>query len=288
MEKVEKIQNPLPRRFEKVSEKRKSLEQGIVLQPTDGEEYYDITNAAQSIVIEPVLTEVQRIWESPELNLTQDNFYRCFGLFYYDLVQKTEEIAWSTIVDGVYKNPPTDLNNLTSLEAAVMTLYPLGYEKVVVSSGEVFAELAMHAEQYTLLLQEEYGDVYTCEILYKNLRAHFPVFLKRMIALDPVIIDLYRLNAPEQDRTDTEKVVRYPGAQLDSRFYTLSDDDVFKIKPALIEALKKQAQENDLHEDRAGRTYNRGCPFLLANDHDQYIDFAIEEFIAQHKKVFVS
>ncbi len=283
----EKLANPLPSRYEAVRDTRAVLEQGIVLRPEDVAERYDISNAAQSIVIGPVLQKVIDSWEPIALQLTTENFYRGFALLYYRAVAARERAVWDSVCQEVVSDSSLDLNNLTPFQAAVLTLQSLGYEKAPASSRELFVELPMHAEQYEILLREQLGDTFTYEALYDHLREHFPSFLKRMISLDSVIIDLYRMNAPEQDRGDPNSAVMYAGSKLDTRFYQLDENDTFQIKPTVIKMFKQHAADRDLTQDTLGRTENRGCPFLLAEGRDEFIAFAIEEFITQHKEVFL-
>lgn len=285
---AENIPNPLPTRFSGVKEKRDLINQGLVLKPLDRDELFDISNASQSIVAGPVLTEVMERWEDYDIELSKDNFYRGFCLLYFRKIKTYEKEAWLKLTDSVVNDEDIDLNKLTPVQAAVLTLQSLkGYEENALSSKELFVELAMHAEQYERLLQEKLAEEYSSAVFYDHLREHFPTFLKRMIAMDSLVIDLYRRNAPEQDR-ETEEPIMYAGSKLDSRFYTLDEDEKFKIKPEFINALKKWANEKGFTSDSLGRTENRGCPFLLSEGRDEFIEFAIEEFIKQHKKVFAT
>ena len=287
MSEVLKPPNPLPLRFDKVKEKRDLLSEGIVLNPASRDELYDITNVAQSIITEPVLDDVMKNWQTPSLECLPETFCKVFCESYFSLIQENEIKSWDVVASSVISDKDIDLNHLTPLQAAVLTLESIpGYEDRAVSSQELFVELAMHAQQYETQLKKKLSHGYNTDIFYDLLRKNFPNFLKRLIALDSLIIDLYRTNSPEQNRSDPDRIIMYLGSELDSKLYDVDENNVFKIKPEYINGLKKFAQDSNFKEDSLGRTENRGCPFLVSNIKDSFIDFAIKEYISQHRKVY--
>lgn len=302
MEVVEKAGDPLPKRLNEVREKRRILESGLVVKPLTEEEGYDISNAAQSIISDQVLTEVIQKLQVDSLNVESDefraevasrlpievpvsnnDFYHAFALKYFIAVQSLEKEVWQNLVQETVSE--IDVNQpSTPLQAAVLSLVQFAdYEGGAISSQELFLELGKHAQVYEHLLREKLGSSFNYSDYYDLVSAHFPVLLKRLIGIDSVILDGYRRNAPEQDRSDDARLVLYLSDPLDERFYYLDENNGLRIKQDFIQLLKDMAKKHQINSDTLGRTENRGCPFLATNVRDEFIKFAIEELIRHHK-----
>lgn len=275
------FKSPLPLRKSEVSGLQRTIEDGVVLVPENKMEHYDMANAAQALVIERLATDLVADWQRPKLECTQENFHTVFAKTYFDTTGAVEAQLWSELLDEVSAKVDVAASELTPLEAAVLTLALLsGYEKQAVASGELFGEVALHGQAYETKLRERLGSNYTNEVLYENIRAHFPRFLTRFIAMDSVVIDLYRYNAT------TDQSRPYTDNPLNPGLFHLDDNNALSINRIFIEELKKHAAEHKFTKDFSGRDVNRGCPFLRADNYPVLITFAIEEFIAQHKQYF--
>lgn len=284
MDTKEPQRDPLPRRFERVREIRNLLRKGIVVLPDNLTEHYDAANAAQSIIIDHLLTEVMESWKTPELIFDDEiGFYKLFGITYLGEVIAREQTAWQALLDSTLSSHDLDLNNLRPLEAATLTLanFP-GHHETAASSWELFYEISMHAQVYEKLLQEKYGKTFH-DTYYEGLRTSFSNYVKRLITLDSVIVDLYRSNLNEVKSLASEAGEYGP---LSTQYFTLGDNDEFTVQPHVLNLLKQYALENKLTKDSLGREENRGCPFMVSVTRDTFISFAIEEYITQHKLYF--
>ena len=277
--------DPLPSRFDKVREKRALLNNGIVLQPTNELDSYDISNAAQSIIAGPVLEKVMDRLDVDDFSSSKKSFHQDFREYYYNKIQEYEMEAWNELaVDSVSVHEQL-LDKLPPIKAASISLQLIHDYEMAVSSRELFPELSLHAQVYEQLLRNKLGNNFTYDYFYQCLENFFPTFISSIIALDPVVSQVYRVNAPAQDRSNPD-AVDYFSSILDQQFYYLDDSDRFKVKPKFIQLLKRVISEQNITEDELHRKENRGCPFLHSSIHKEYIDFAIKEFITQHKKFF--
>lgn len=284
METKEPLPNPLPTRFKEVKAFRDAMQRGVVVLPEHLVEHYDAANAAQSIIIDHLLTEVMVTWQTPTLECASGDFYKCFSLTYFHLSREQEEVIWQTMLDSTLASSDLVLDNLQPLEAATLTLanFP-GYHEVAASSQEIFLETSLHAAVYEQLLQEKYKEAYI-EHFYHGLKENFSLFLKRLIALDSVIIDLYRANITVHKPADGSEGAEY--GPLNSQCFQLGEHDELRMNPLVLSVLKEYALKNNLKKDTLGREANRGCPFLVSKVQDEFIDFVIGEFISQHQKYF--
>jgi hypothetical protein len=225
-----------------------------------------------------------RTFKSPDLPQTLP-FYQDFSFTYYKRVAEIEKIKWQDLVTAVVSDQSIDLNGLTPLQAAVLTLANLnGYENGAASSAELFVELPLHAEVYQKLLQIRLHDEYSDDIFYDLLRQKMPVLMKRIIALDSVIMGYYRSTMMSRDHVANPELAEYYKSPLDEEYFVMTDSFDMVPNPELIALFKQHAQENNVTEDQLGRTANRGCPFLRVKNQDALIGFAINELIYQHRK----
>jgi len=281
-----KYPNPLPTRFKEVAEKRRLLEEGITLTPEGfrSQDFYDISNACQAVIIERLSSDLIKNWKSPQLS-GELPFYQDFSVTYYEQVTLLESEMWQKIVQEVVSDSELDLNNLSPLQAAVLTLASMtGYEYNAANSSELFVELALHAEVYEKLLRKVKMKDFSQEEFEELLRVNLPALLKRLIALDSVIIDYYRASVMDRSTAANEKEeseMEYLKSTLQTRYFELDESFVMIINPKLIELFKKQAYEMNDTTDSLGRSENRGCPFLKTRIQDDLINFAIEELIKQ-------
>ena len=280
---VENAGNPLPLRYAEVKEKRSILDEGIVPVSEDIMERYDISNAAQSIVIDRLESELIAGWESPDLDLEGfRNFYHAFAVNYYLKVKELEVELWQDLVQSVVSKEDLDINNLSPEEAAILTLANLSeFEFGAASSQELFMETALYARVYENILKEKLGDEFSNEMFEKSLQDNMPNFQKRLISLDTVIIDYVRANVMKRENGDESE---YINSDLDPRCLEVDDDTLqLRFKPKLLQLFKNHAAENSVKEDSMGRTVSRGCPFLVSNIRDELIRFVVEELISQRR-----
>ncbi len=279
------LKDPLPKRYHEVAVKRALLEQGIVLSP-DGYrtfDFYDTSNACQALIIEQLSERLIATWESPALKGDLP-FYQDFAVTYYYEVMQSEEKLWQELVQELVSNESLDMNELTPHQAAVLTLSTMsGFENAAASSAELFVELALHAEVYKKLLQERFGAEFTDEMFYDCLRTCMPTLMKRLIAMDSVVIDYYRANVMDRRNLNDPDTAEYYKTPLDAKFFVLTESNDIRPNPKLIELFKQAALEKEEVSDTLGRTVNRGCPFLRADNQDALIHFAIDELIKQRE-----
>ncbi len=192
--------------------------------------------------------------------------------------------VWSDIVDEVVakfdgKQP------LNSLEAAVLTLVSLpSFNRLAASSQEIFIEAALHAEVYQKLLHEKLGSEYSTERFYGLLGSNLPKLLKRLIAMDSVIIDFYRANVMDRSKVNDPSEAEYYTSSLKSEFFVMDETFALTPHPKMIELFKQRARQTGTIEDSWGRRANRGCPFLRTDNQDKFISFTINELVSQHRK----
>jgi hypothetical protein len=276
---------PLPLRRGFWRDLPNKLKEGIVLLPETVPEIRDTRAAAHAVIIDHMQPRLIQNFVRPLLSGTKE-FYGEFFMAYLKASYRTERRIWEEIArefdQAIAENP---LRELTAQEAAYLTLVAHGY-KTGPQSMELYMNLASYARAYEGLLRDKYGDWFTGATFYKALRAHMPKFLSRLIGLDAVILNLVTINlTPRKHRRGIGFVLR-PSIALDARLLDLGENDSLSFPPKFLHEIHKLAKEVGFKTDLNGRTEDRGCPVLFADEYPKILSFAIEELIAQHQLYF--
>ncbi len=281
--------DPVPKRFDEVSKKINLLNQGVVLLYSDNDiENKDVTNAAQSLVVDEIESRVIKAWiDQPIKANNSDEFYIEFLRVNYGYVNQIEIDAWNSLLQEVI-NQDLDLDNFSPLQAAVFTLVSFGFEFSPISSRELYIEIGKYSQLYESLLKNKLKDNYRAETLYGLLEKNLPSLLLRIIALDPLILRMFRNEIIDVE--EGEMTSGYAYEKISQKCFDLDDACILKFKPSVINFLKKAALDNNLTESspdynhRNHRTHSRGCPFLRAQSKREVLNHGIAVFIKQHRR----
>ena len=273
---------PLPLRRQFWKEYPKVIRDGAVILPESPAEREDIRNAAQSVMIEYIERGLMHDFKRPELP-DKDDFYSEFSAIYPDAIQAEEFRQWERAGDAfaqrTKENPAAPLDETS---AAYLTLTFMGMEEPP-QSIELYPILAAFGRAYESLLREKYGDQYSDELLYRNLRSQMKPFLLRFIGMDSITSMLLSQNAVTKE-TQHDTMILHPGAVIEPRLLDLGENDSLRFPPEFIDAVHKHIREQGITKDPLGRTEDRGCPVLYSSERDAVVEFAIEELIAQRKE----